>query len=98
MQHYAKIPPPALTTSAKGASHRPERRKARPEIDLCTGVWYNLCKDRGEIAMKQRTIRVLQAGLLLLSAGLIALGACSGEVQTVFVKATKICMECIGLG
>ena len=48
--------------------------------------------------MKNRTIRAVQAWLLLLAAGLIALGAYSGEVQTVFVKATKICMECIGLG
>ena len=48
--------------------------------------------------MQNKTIRAAQAGLLALAAGLIALGACSGEVQTVFVKATKICMECIGLG
>ena len=48
--------------------------------------------------MQNKTIRAAQAGLLLLAAGLIALGACSGEAQTVFVKATKICMECIGLG
>ena len=48
--------------------------------------------------MKNRTIRAVQAGLLVLAAGLIALGAHGGEVQTVFVKATKICMECIGLG
>ena len=37
-------------------------------------------------------------GLVILAAGLIALGTRSGEVQTVFVKATRICMECIGLG
>ena len=48
--------------------------------------------------MRKKTLRTLQAGLLALAAGLIALGACSGEVQTVFVKATKICMECIGIG
>ena len=48
--------------------------------------------------MQNKTIRAVQAGILALAAGLIALGACSGEVQTVFVKATKICMECIGLG
>lgn len=48
--------------------------------------------------MKNRTIRAVQAGLLLLAAGLVALGAYSGEAQAVFVKATKICMECIGLG
>ena len=33
-----------------------------------------------------------------LAAGLIVLGICSGEVRTVFAKATQICMECIGLG
>ena len=48
--------------------------------------------------MQKKTLRALQAGLLVLAAGLIVLGICSGEVQTVFVKATQICMECIGLG
>ncbi len=48
--------------------------------------------------MQKKTLRIIRAGLLLLAAGLICLGVCSGEVQTVFVKATKICMECIGLG
>lgn len=48
--------------------------------------------------MKNGTMRALQTGILLLAAGLIALGTCTGEVQTVFVKATRICMECIGLG
>ena len=48
--------------------------------------------------MHNKTIRAVQAGLLILAAGLIALGVRSGEVQTVFVKATRICMECVGLG
>ena len=43
-------------------------------------------------------IRAVQAGLLLLAAGLIVLGVRSGEAQLVFTKAARICMECIGLG
>ncbi len=48
--------------------------------------------------MRSKKTRMLQAGLLLLAAGLITLGVRSGEAQTVLVKATRICMECIGLG
>ena len=48
--------------------------------------------------MQKKTLRALQAGLLVLAAGLIVLGIFAGEVQTVFVRATRICMECIGLG
>ncbi len=52
----------------------------------------------GGIALRKKTLRAVQVGLLLLAAGLIVLGAYHGEIQTVFVKATRICMECIGLG
>ena len=48
--------------------------------------------------MQNQKIRLLRAGLLVLAAGLIVLGIFSGEVQTVYAKATRICMECIGLG
>ena len=48
--------------------------------------------------MKKNTMRAIRAGLLLLAAGLIALGTFTGEAQTVLVKAARICMECIGLG
>ena len=43
-------------------------------------------------------MRAVQTGFLLVAAGLIILGTCTGEVQTVLIKATRICMECIGLG
>ncbi len=48
--------------------------------------------------MRNRNLRLVQAGLLLLAGGLIVLGVRSGEAQTVFAKAARICMECIGLG
>jgi hypothetical protein len=40
------------------------------------------------------------AGILLLAAAaaLILTGIMTGEMQTVFAKASKICMECIGIG
>lgn len=44
---------------------------------------------------KRTALRMI---LLALAAGLIVLGAYSGEAQTVFAKATRICLECIGLG
>ena len=48
--------------------------------------------------MQKKTLQALRAGLLALSAALIVWGILAGEVQTVFAKATRICMECIGLG
>lgn len=65
---------------------------------LAPGLCYNLTEKKGGSAMRNKKTRLAQAGLLILAAGLIALGTRSGEVQTVFVKATRICMECIGLG
>lgn len=45
---------------------------------------------------KKRTI--LQCGLLLASVLMIAYGVIRGEVETVWIKAVNICLECIGLG
>lgn len=36
--------------------------------------------------------------LLLLGVGLIVFGISSGQAKSVFNKAVRICMECIGIG
>ena len=36
--------------------------------------------------------------LLIAGLGLCVFGAVRGEAEAVFIKAAKICMECIGLG
>lgn len=43
-------------------------------------------------------MKIINRGLYLTAALLIIYGIMSGEATTVFTKAAKICMECIGLG
>lgn len=45
--------------------------------------------------MKQRIISVT---VLVLSIALIVCGVLNGEAESVIEKATRICMECIGIG
>ena len=71
----------------------------RRPIALPARLCYNhLQETKGGFAVPNKKKRLLQAGLLALAAGLIIVGAYSGEAQLVFAKATRICMECIGLG
>ena len=39
-----------------------------------------------------------QAQLLLLAAGVLLFGLWRGEADTVFSKAIRLCMECVGIG
>lgn len=48
--------------------------------------------------MRSETRIVLQIGLLLTGAAMVAFGAYRGEVQTVLGKAIRLCMECVGIG
>lgn len=45
-------------------------------------------------------LRKYGPGLLVLALGaaFLVLGVARGEQETVFMKASRICMECIGLG
>ncbi len=48
--------------------------------------------------MQQRNKKYIAPALLILSALLIFYGAVDGEAAIVLRKATKICLECIGVG
>ena len=45
-----------------------------------------------------RWVTAVRAALLLAAAVLIAVGACSGGMRDVLVKAINLCTECVGLG
>ena len=47
---------------------------------------------------KLKKSRFLTLGILCIALVMILYGYKRGEVQTVLIKATRICMECIGIG
>lgn len=42
--------------------------------------------------------RILTAAILLIGAGLMALGLSRGELGVYFVKSINLCLECVGIG
>ena len=40
----------------------------------------------------------VRGGILIAAAIMIAIGIWTGDVNTVFQKAIRVCLECIGLG
>lgn len=45
-----------------------------------------------------RTRRIAQVLLLVAAVAFICFGAYRGEVETVFTKAIRLCLECVGIG
>lgn len=43
-------------------------------------------------------IKIISIVVLILSISLIVCGILNGEAESVIEKATRICMECIGIG
>ena len=48
--------------------------------------------------MREGRSGILTAILLAAALGMCVFGAATGEAEAFFVKAARICMECIGLG
>lgn len=47
------------------------------------------------MVLKKATVQVL---LLLIGMAMLVFGIWCGEAQTVFSKAIRLCMECVGIG
>lgn len=45
-----------------------------------------------------RKFKYKQILILMLAIGFICFGAYRGEVDTVFTKAIRLCLECVGIG
>lgn len=44
-------------------------------------------------------IKLLVQGILFFTAVIfVCVGVCRGEVDTVFAKAVRLCLECVGIG
>lgn len=48
--------------------------------------------------MEQRKMGIVRVGMILTAFLMVVVGAMRGEVQTVFAKAIKLCLECVGIG
>lgn len=48
--------------------------------------------------MSAKTRTVLSCIILVLAVAFLAIGIYTGELETVFTKATNVCLECIGIG
>ncbi len=76
----------AVACAALGV--KDENRIARQAVD----------RDLRERAGEPERAKTLRLALLLLALGFLVLGVFNGSAHDVFVKASRICTECIGLG
>ena len=57
--------------------------------------WYHQITGGKQMALKKAAVQVL---LLLIGIAMLVFGIWRDEAQTVFSKALRLCMECVGLG
>ena len=53
---------------------------------------------KGVTELIQSKKAVFQVVLLICGAAMLCYGAWRGEVETVFSKAIRLCLECVGIG
>jgi len=62
---------------------------------LLKDCWITSVRNSGEIPMNKKSLRILLLGG---GAVLIILGVALDEAVSVYAKAVRICLECIGIG
>ena len=59
---------------------------------------YNEAEMKGVIKLFHRKKAMIQGALLRAAICMVCFGAMRGEVDSVFSKAIRLCLECVGIG